>query len=389
MNRINKRLAGLVFICGGILSPTVATSATNFGTMALKLSGTIDLAKSPNAATPVYLPGTLTGTSYMTLPTAFNTTTTLWLNVVSVVGISSSNSSCLSGGDVFKRIPGTNINGLTLTTAANPDAKVFVIPAFDYTAIVNSDMSNGWATGGTFFTPPRANGAASIDGLNACIYPGNLTVSSEWQKQVGITNASSYAVYIPRPVAPGLVHYTGTPLYITSEGIVEAARGYLRVNITADINIMATCQISNIVGNSIDATMGFSNEVIKESSLTFSCTGGTGQQQVYLSARVTEGTADTANPKRLLLRNTASSSVTNRPWVIGKTFIDGASPALTCNDTDADDLIKFNNQEMALPLKADLNHLYQLGIKWAICSNDTVPAGNYRGKTVVSIYTKM
>lgn len=74
---------------------------------------------------------------------------------------------------------------------------------------------------------------------------------------------------------------------------------------------------------------------------------------------------------------------------MGKTFLNGISPALTCQDTNSDGLIKFNGQEIALPLKATSDQLYHLGIKWAICSDDTVPAGNYRGKTVISIYTRM
>ncbi|WP_413492632.1 hypothetical protein [Morganella psychrotolerans] len=388
MNKINKRLAELLLITGTILSPAAVIGATNYGTMTLKLSGEVDLAKTPNPATPHYLSGALTGTTSMSLPTAYNTTTATWLNVISIVGISGNNTSCQSGTSAFHAVPGTNKKGLELTYSTNPAVKAYVIPEFNYVGMAILDQSTGWTTNGSFFSPPRGNGAASLDGLNACIYPNGLSVPSTWTKQIMVSNAGSYPVYISRPVAPGLVHYTGTPLYITTEGIAEAAKGYLRVNISADINIMSTCQISNIINNNIDVTMGFSNEIIKESSLTFSCTGE-GQQQVYFSAKVTEGTADTANPNRLLLTNITSPSVKNRPWVIGKTFMDDASPALTCNNANANDLIKFNNQEMTLPLKANLNQLYRLGIKWAICSDDTVPAGNYRGKTVINIYTKM
>ncbi|WP_413483008.1 hypothetical protein [Morganella psychrotolerans] len=388
MNKIYKRLAVLLCITGSVLSQGTVFGATNFGTMNLTLNGEVDLAKTPNPATAHYLEGTLTGTTSMTLTTAYNTKNDTWLSIFTLTGLSGNNSSCSGGRNIFGVIPGTNKKGLELVNSTNPAVKAYVIPALQYTTIIGKDHSEGWTMSGLFFSPPTGSGAASSDNSYTCFYPSGKSVPSTWHKQMMIYDKVQYPIYFSRPVASGALRYTGAPLYITTEGAVGAARGYLKVNVSTNVNIMSTCQISNVTNNNIDVNMSLTNEVITESSLTFNCTGD-GQYPVYLSARVTEGTADSTNPTRLLLKNTASPLVTKRPWVMGKTFLNGISPALTCQDTNSDGLIKFNGQETALPLKATSDQLYHLGIKWAICSDDTVPAGNYRGKTVISIYTRM
>lgn len=388
MNKIYKRLAALLCITGSVLSQGTVFGATNFGTMNLTLNGEVDLAKTPNPATAHYLEGTLTGTTSMTLTTAYNTKNDTWLSIFTLTGLSGNNSSCSGGRNIFGAIPGTNKKGLELVNSTNPAVKAYVIPTLQYTTIIGKDHSEGWTMSGLFFSPPTGSGAASSDNSYTCFYPSGKSVPPTWSKQMMIYDKVQYPIYFSRPVASGALKYTGAPLYITTEGAIEAARGYLKVNVSTNVNIMSTCQISNVTNNNIDVNMSLTNEVITESSLTFNCTGD-GQYPVYLSARVTEGTADSTNPTRLLLKNIASSSVTKRPWVMGKTFLNGISPALTCQDTNSDGLIKFNGQETALPLKATSDQLYHLGIKWAICSDDTVPAGNYRGKTVISIYTRM
>lgn len=389
MNKIYKRLATLLCITGAVLSQGTVFGATNYGTMNLTLNGEVDLAKTPNPATAHSLEGTLTGTTLMTLPTAYNTKTDTWLSVITLTGLSGNSMSCANGRDIFVAIPGTNKKGLVLVNSTNPAVKAYVIPALQYNTIIGKSSSEGWVMSGFFFSlPMTGNGAASYDSLNTCFYPAGKSVPPTWYKQIMIYDKVQYPIYFSRPVASGALKYTGAPLYITTEGVVEAAKGYLRVNVSTNVNILSTCQISNVTNNNIDVNMSLTNEVITESSLTFNCTGD-GQYPVYLSARVTEGTADSANPTRLLLKNIALPSATKRPWVMGKTFLNGISPALTCQDTNSDGLIKFNGQETALPLKATSDQLYNLGIKWAICSDDTVPAGNYRGKTVISIYTRM
>lgn len=325
----------------------------------------------------------------MTLPTAYDTKTNTWLSVITLTGLSGSNSSCSGGKTIFVTIPGTNKKGLELVNSTNPAVKAYVIPALQYNTIMGASNTEGWVMSGFFFSPPTiSNGAAASDSLYTCFYPSGKSVPSTWYKQILIYDKVQYPIYFSRPVASGALKYTGAPLYITTEGLADAARGYLKVNVSTNVNIMSTCQISNVINNNIDVNMSITNEVITESSLTFNCTGD-GQYPVYLSARVTEGNADSTNPTHLLLKNMASPSATKRPWVMGKTFLNGISPALTCQDTNSDGLIKFNGQEIALPLKATSDQLYHLGIKWAICSDDTVPAGNYRGKTVISIYTRM
>lgn len=389
MNKLSRRLTKLLCSTGAFLLPATVIAAGYSGTLILKLSGEVDLAKTPDISTPTYLSGSISGQTSMTLMPAYSTQDTQWSSAFAMVGLSGNPSTCSGGTGIFQTIPGTNQTGVQLEHSSRPGVSAYLVPAFRYNGIMTVNNTGGWTVSGQFFSKPYGGSepSASHNKLYTCIYPDMLPVKKTWYKQILIYDSPTYPIYLSRPLAPGKLNYKGT-MYITTEGMAPEARGYLAVNISADMDIKATCQISNVINNNIDATMGYQNEVIKESSLTFSCSGE-GQQQVYLSAKVTEGTADTANPNRLLLTNITSPSVTNRPWVIGKPFLDDASPSLTCKDANADGLIKFNNQAVPLPLKANINQLYRLGIKWAICSDDSVPAGNYRGKTVINIYTKM
>lgn len=102
------------------------------------------------------------------------------------------------------------------------------------------------------------------------------------------------------------------------------------------------------------------------------------------------GRPDPDDPSKLLLANDKGTFADNPPWVIGKPYLNGASPALSCSDAGKAGLMKFNNQEIELPsLIAKAGQIYNLGIKWAICSKNDVPAGNYKGKAVINIYTRL
>lgn len=389
MNKMNKLLTEFLCIAGAVLLPVTAINAKDFGTMDLSITGEVDLAKTPDPTTPHMLEGTLSGANTTELlDNAFSSSNSTWMNPFSVVGLSGSSTSCTSGSNIFESIPATNKKGVMLTNTLKPNIKTYVIPKLKYVAVLGKNQEEGWSVTGLFFDKPNGVGAVSLNSSNTCISPGTRSIPSTWTKTIIIYPTIKYPVYFPRPVSSGMLSYTGKPLYITTEGLVKGAIGYWRINLTVNVNIKSTCQISNVSNNNININMGYTNEAITESSLTFNCTGD-GQYPVYLSARVTEGNADSAEPTRLLLKNTSSSSGSKRPWVMGKTFIGDASPALTCKDTNTDGLIKFNGQETPLSINAVSGQLYRLGIKWAICSDDTVPAGNYRGKTVISIYTKM
>lgn len=150
MKKIYKQLATLLCITGAVLSQGTVFGATNYGTMNLTLNGEVDLAKTPNPATAHSLEGTLTGTTSMTLPTAYNTKTDTWLSVITLTGLSGSSVSCTNGRDIFVAIPGTNKKGLMLASSTNPAVKAYVIPALQYNTVIGKSSSEGWIMSGFF-----------------------------------------------------------------------------------------------------------------------------------------------------------------------------------------------------------------------------------------------
>lgn len=372
-----------------LLHSTQSMSGQSYGTLTLGILGVVDLAKNPDPGVAHNLKGILRGANQIyhspvyavSLPGADY----IWGSGYSFVGISGSDGACSGGSSVFSRIPNTSLTGIKLSHSSNdPSLDAFVIPQLLFNTTATGGGIYGEKYSGAFFS--------NVDGLSkisyACYYPPNTVARTGGSKTINITNNTSYPVYLSGGVQPGVYNYRGAPLYITTQGIDYEADAYIRLNITTDLKVVRVCQISNVVNKDISVVMNRNNEVFKESSLSFTCTGD--NQQVYMAGVATEGYPDTTNPAKLMLNNISDSSYRGDvPWVMGKPFMNGISPALSCNEGDSPELIKFNNAEIALPQIAKIGETYNLGIKWAICSKDSVSAGKYRGKALVTIYTKV
>lgn len=371
------------------LFSTQVMSADNRGTLTLALLGVVDLAKNPDPSVPHSLKGIITGTTRFSKSPVYSNSlggaNTTWGSGFAYIGLSANYGACSSSSDVFSSIPKTNLTGVRLSHSSNdPSLDAFVIPQMLFTIEANGGGLYGTKFSGAFLSSVTD---LSRNGVS-CYYPSGTVVRNGGTKTINIYNNTTYPVYLSGGVQAGIYTYKGAPLYITTQGNVPDADAYVRVNITTDLKVIRVCQISNVVNKDISVVMNRNNEMFKESSLSFTCTGD--NQQVYMSGIATEGYPDATNPAKLMLNNISSSSSSGDvPWVMGKPFMNGISPALSCNEPNSPELIKFNNEEIVLPKIAKLGEMYNLGIKWAICSKDSVSAGKYRGKALVTIYTKV
>lgn len=371
------------------LFSTQVMGSSDRGTLKLYLLGVVDLAKNPDPSVAHNVKGIITGTtSFWQSPVYSNNLAgadSTWGNGYAYIGLSAHYGACSSSSSVFSSIPKTNLTGVRLSHSSNdPSLDAYVIPQMLFTI-----EATGGGLYGTKFSGPFLSNITGLSRNGAsCYYPSGTVVRNGGTKTINIYNNTTYPVYLSGGVNAGIYTYKGAPLYITTQGSSSEADAYVSVNITTDLKVIRVCQISNVVNKDISVVMNRNNEMFKESSLSFTCTGD--NQQVYMAGIATEGYPDATNPAKLMLNNISSSSSSGDvPWVMGKPFMNGISPALSCNEGNSPELIKFNNAEIALPQIAKIGETYNLGIKWAICSKDSVSAGKYRGKALVTIYTKV
>ena len=372
------------------LLPFHAYSNQSYGSMTLTLIGTVDLAKNPDPNTPQYVRGILTGktliNSHEPIYDECDNNLGEWSQVESLVGITGNEFYCYRGIDIFKQVPNSNSKyGLPLTDDKG-NINIYVTPTLKYEVRANGSYLNS-SYSGTFFSRNNNGLISNYSSMNACFYPQNQETSAGGHKSIEVYNNDRYPVYVTEKLSPGYLSYKGAPIYIVTQGYSSGANANLRVNVRANLKIVRVCQISSVSNNNISVVMNRENEVIQESSLTYSCTGD--GHPVFISAVVTEGKVNDSEPTKLVLNKQNGSANDPAPWVLGKPFVNGASPSLSCKDAGSQDLLNFNNQELQLPVIAKYNQMENLGIKWAICSDDTVQPGKYRGKAVVTVYTKV
>lgn len=394
---MNKKKLNVAYYLGLALlliapSITYAEDDDYYGEMYLNLVGVIDLAKNPDPSVPHNVKGYLTGITGFThrpVYSDYGGGWETWSNSAALIGFSGREDSCSSSFTVFKRIPNTSEIGLELTNSKNTNLKAYVIPRLRFTADVNGGGLIKKYTG-TFF---ESHKKLTSWGYHACFAPVGEDITNGGYKSIYVGNNNNYPVYILNSAESGVYRYSGAPLYLISNGADSAADAYIRVRVTSDLKVIRFCQMSNVVNANINVVMNRSNEIIKESSLNFTCSGAEqDNEQVYLSAMVSEGTLDPSNHSILKLENLDANADKRAevPWVIGRFALNSnASPALTCKDSKSNDLLKFDNTEVKLPLISKVGEVHRLAIKWAICSSDNVPAGNYRGKAVITVYTKI
>ncbi|MDY3696276.1 MAG: hypothetical protein SO066_16540 [Proteus mirabilis] len=372
------------------LLPFHSYSNKSYGTMTLTLIGVVDLAKNPDPNTPQYVRGILTGNTLISyhepIYDEYNNNLGEWSETESLVGITGNEFYCYQGMNIFQQVPKSNSKyGLPLTDDKG-NINIYVTPTLKYEVRANGSYLNS-SYSGTFFSRNNNGLISNYSSMNSCFYPQDQETSAGGHKSIEVYNNDRYPVYVTEKLSPGLLSYKGAPIYVVTQGYSSEANASLRINVRANLKIVRICQISSVSNNNISVVMNRENEVIQESSLTYSCTGD--GHPVFVSAVVTEGKVNDSEPTKLVLNKQNGRVTDPAPWVLGKPFVNGASPALSCKDAGSQDLLKFNNQELQLPVIAKYNQMENLGIKWAICSDDTVQPGQYRGKAVVTLYTKV
>lgn len=379
-----------IALVGVLFSGVSQAEYTEYPPVTINLSGIVDIVKNPSATVPHYVPGTWTG------PTTFSSTPIYsdkaldgwkpgepWPYAGSdIVAVSFNSVGCDYRS--FTKVPGTSTDTLVLENTDNRNEKIYFGPQIGY----HITFSGWW-----FNDIPSYSGLLGEKDTGVgtesdyCFVPSGLIVHTGGTKYLTLIPQATYPVYVPKAVAAGHYRYYGRTMYILFSGISYSSKARARLDINTDIKVMRVCQISNVVNSNFDVVMGRDNEVLKESSFSFTCTGD--GQQMYISAIATEGQADSADPAKLLLNPVSEGSTTDSPWVIGKAYLNTSGPAVTCKDTGSAGLIPFNNSDLQLPMKAKADEIYNMTIKWAICANNETKPGSYRGKTQVSVFTKL
>lgn len=355
------------------------------GSMTLTLIGVVDLTKNPDPNTPQYVQGILTGSTSMTVRPAYGEWAggnSGWGPLAALVGLGSDDRFCYEGRDIFKDIPGNKQSqkGIVLNDIKDPTNMIYMTPTLNY-QVTSSALPKDYY--GTFFAG-NPNGMSRYS--DVCLYPDDA-VEPGRGKVITVTNSSRYPIYVSKTLKPGIISYNGKPLYVVTQGRDIEASGSLQLNVVADLRVIRVCQVSNVTNNVIDVAIPRSNEIIRESNITFSCTGD--GNPINISAIAVTGHPDPAEPSKLILDKVGGGTVKNPPWVLGKPFVNGISPDLSCQNVDSSKLLKFNNTDLELPLNAKPNNIENIGIKWAICAKDDTTPGQYTGKTYVTIYTKI
>lgn len=387
-----KRKTGFysIALAGVLFSVPGQAAFTRYPPTTINLSGTVDIVKNPSATVPHYVPGTMTGTTTMRgTPIYADGAQSGWYPGEpwpyagsAIVSVTYNSVGCDSRS--FTNVPGTSIETLMLENTSDRNQKIYFGPAIGY----HITFSAWW-----FDDSPSYSGilGTKVPGMYAesdyCFVPNGLIVHGGGTKYLTLIPQATYPVYVPKAVTAGRYTYNGAAMYIRFGGLSYSSGSLAPLYINSDIKVIRVCQISNVVNSNFDVVMGKDNQVLKESSFSFTCTGD--RQQMYISAIATEGQADSADPAKLLLNPVSEGSTTDRPWVIGKAYVNTSGPVLTCKDTGSAGLIPFNNSDLQLPLKAKADETYNTTIKWAICANDKTKPGSYRGKTQVSVFTKL
>ncbi len=379
--------AGL--LCSGISH----AQYTNYGSLTLTLSGIVDIVRNPSATVPHYVPGTLTGqTSWWVSPIYTENRGNPWnwrpgdpwtTRGSDLLMITNNTVACDNRS--FVTVPGTSVSTLPLSNTANRNQQIYMIPALNYRMTFRG---TGWSD--TVYTGSFGTQSNELyNRTNYCYVPNNKPVWFDGTKYLTLTSPGTYPVYVPKSVTAGNYFYYGDRLSVIFSGIDYDSQARADLNIITNIKVIRVCQISNVANSNFDVVMGRDNQVLKESSFSFTCTGD--GQQMYLSAIAVEGQADSVDPTKLLLNPVSGGTTTptGRPWVIGKAYVNTSGPAVTCKDTSSSGLIPFNNSDLQLPLKAKVDQIYNMTIKWAICANDQTTPGSYRGRTQVSVFTKL
>lgn len=381
-----------IALAGVLFSGAVQAEYQNYPPVTLTLAGVVDIVKNPSASAPHYVPGKISGpTSWRVSPIYVNRGWWIeswregdpWPFAGTPIIMMTNNAFASCDNSSFVNVPGTSISTLPLTNTTERTQQIYIIPALNFRITFSGASWSDTVFTGSF----GSRNDVLYNGTNYCFTPYNKPIYGGGTKFLTLSSPAVYPVYVPKAVTAGNYVYYGRPVYLTFTGFVESSQANARLNIVTDIKVMRVCQISNVVNSNLDVVMGRDNQVLKESSFSFTCTGD--GQQMYISAIATEGQADSADPAKLLLNPVSEGSTTDRPWVIGKAYVNTSGPAVTCKDTGSAGLIPFNNSDLQLPLKAKADETYNTTIKWAICANDKTKPGNYRGKTQVSVFTKL
>ncbi|MGM0937353.1 MAG: hypothetical protein ACQEWL_08840 [Pseudomonadota bacterium] len=373
-----------------------------YGTATLTLQGLIDLAKNPDHGVAHNLKGSFSGITYINHHSpAYNQWlgggTNYWGSAVSFLLLG---QSIYGGHDrIFVPLPyDPELLAIPLTNTENPKVRAYLLPEINYIAQIHMAESVPSLSYKIFrgtFTHPNTNGLTVTSGASPRSaylefnFGYNQKISdNEGFKSLTLLNNDNYRVFVDKGATAGTFKYQGNTIYVSMPGMSNEAMAYLTININSDLKLARVCQISNVVNSDFNVVMGRENEIIKESQLTFSCSGKTGLP-VYISASPIEGHVNSADPTKLMLSSLDNVKETKLPWVIGRPFINGSNSSISCNEAGANDLLKFNSTDLQLPFNMTTGDTYNMGIKWAICSKEDVPAGKYRGKAIVSIFTKV
>lgn len=388
-----KRKTGFysIVLTGILFSGVSRAEFTQYPPMTLTLEGVVDIVRNPSATVPHYVPGRLNGpTSWQVSPIYMyeieNSTRWRegdpWSSDASEIIMMTTNTPVCDNHS-FVNVPGTSVSTLPLKNSADRNQQIYVIPAINFNITFSGAGWSDTVFSGSFGTKNNV----LYNRTSYCYVPNNKPILYSGTKYLTLTSPGVYPVYVPKAVTPGNYKYYGDQMFLVFRGHTGTSKSQARLDIVTDLKVVRVCQISNVVNSNFDVVMERNNQVLKESSFSFTCTGD--GQQMYISAVATEGQTDNADPKKLLLNPVSEGSTTARPWVIGKAYVNTSGPAVTCKDTGSAGLIPFNNSDLQLPLKAKADEIYNMTIKWAICANDQTKPGRYRGKTQVSVFTKL
>lgn len=381
----------------------VPAHANILGDMTLTLGGLIDLEETWAPGKPYIVQGRLSGmTTFPTFTPIYDKNTDQTWSKGTLIGLTEYTYNCSRSAGSLAAIPDTNKKlGLPLTfydskNNLDNNRQAWVIPSLTYSIqLTGTNVGSGQPNtlknnyNGQFFT----GGDGLIDygqpeHRQLCLSPYAASVAKGGTKNIAIQSSPSYEFYSNKELTPGRYKYLGTSLYIySSTGTASTTDNLLiKLNIITDFKVVRICKITNVANDVFNLTMNRENELLLESSLQYTCTGN--NKPVYISAIAKHGTVDPSDHKRLFFDNTSGNPVTNAPWLMGAAYNDNETPGLTCSDHSSAKLIDFQNGETALNVNAVSGVAKNLNIRWAVCTKDNVPPGDYKASVEVAIYTK-